>query len=115
MAHQEMSYFTHPRVKAELDELGKLGVLAPVVETADWVSSVAYVWKASGELCLCLDPYDLNNSICMSPHHTPSVNEVAHEFTHSKYFMKLDTRHGYWAVVLDSKSSLLTTFNTPYS
>ena len=28
--------------------------------------------------------------------------------------MKLDARHGYWAIVLDSKSSLLTTFNTPY-
>ena len=26
----------------------------------------------------------------------------------------MDARHGYWAVVLDSKSSLLTTFNTPY-
>ena len=30
------------------------------------------------------------------------------------YFTKLDARHEYWAVVLDSKFSLLTTFNTPY-
>ena len=44
----------------------------------------------------------------------PQWNEVAHEFAHSKYFMKLDAKHGYWAVVLDSKYNLLTTFNTPY-
>ena len=42
------------------------------------------------------------------------MDTVAHEFAHSKYFTKLDARHGYWAVILDSKSSLLTTFNTPY-
>ena len=80
----------------------------------NWVSSVAYAWKESGELCLCLDPHDLNNAICRDHHYTPTVDEVAHEFTHSKYFTKTDARHRYWAVVLDSKSSLLTTFNTPY-
>ena len=42
------------------------------------------------------------------------MDEVAHDFAHSKDFTKLDARHGYWAVVLDPKSSLLTTFNTPY-
>ena len=42
------------------------------------------------------------------------MDEVAYEFAHSKYFTKLDARHGYWAVILDSKSSLLITFNTPY-
>ena len=41
------------------------------------------------------------------------MDKVTHEFTHSKYVMKLDARHAHWAVVLDSKSSLLTTFNTP--
>ena len=52
--------------------------------------------------------------ICRDHHCTPTVDEVAHEFTHSKYFTKLDAIHGYWAAVLDSKSSLFTTFNTPY-
>ena len=73
------------------------------------VSSVAYAWKASGELCICLDLHDQNNAICQDHHCTPTVDEVAHEFAHSKYFTKLD-----WAVILDSESSLLTTFNTPY-
>ena len=104
-APPEISSFHNPRVKAELDKMVKLGVIYPVDEPTDWVSSVAYSKKASGELCFCLDPCDLNNAICRDHHHTPTVDEVAHEFAHSKYFTKFDTRHGYWAVVLDSKSS----------
>ena len=30
------------------------------------------------------------------------------------YFTKLDACHGYWSIVLDEESSLLTTFNSPF-
>ena len=85
----------HPNVKAELDMMVKLGVVTLVDEPTDWVSSVAYAWKASGELHICLDPCDLNNAISRDHQHTPTVDEVAYEFDHSKYFTKLDARHGY--------------------
>ena len=104
----------HPKVKAELDKMVKLGVITPEDEVMDWVSSIAYAWKEPGELHLCLDPHDLNNVICRYHHHTPVVDEIAHDFVHSKYFTMLDARHRYWVVVLDSKPSLFTTFNTPY-
>ena len=32
-----------------------------------------------------------------------------------KYFSLLDAKSGYWHVILDQESSLLTTFNTPWS
>ena len=84
-----------PKVKAELDRIVKFGVITPVDEPTDWVSLVAYAWKASGELCICLDPCDLNNAIGRDHHCIPTVDEVAHEFAHSKYFTRLDARHGY--------------------
>ena len=102
------------KVKAELDKMVKLGVITPVDESTDWVSSVAYALKESGELHPCLDPCDLNNAICRDHHHTPTVDDIPHEFAHSKYFTELDTMHGYWAVIFDSKYSLITTFNTLY-
>ena len=71
----------------------KLGVITPVDEPTDWVSSVAYAWKASGELHICLGPRDVNNSICRDHHCTPTVDEGTHEFSNSKYFTKLDARH----------------------
>ena len=45
-----------------------LDVITPVDEPTDWVLSVAYTWKESGELHLCLDPYDLNNANCRDHH-----------------------------------------------
>ena len=104
----------HPKVKAEVDNMVNLGVITSVDEPNNWVSSVAYAWKASGKVHICVDPCDLNDAICRDHHCTPTVDKVAHEFAHSKYFTKLDARHGYWAIILDSKSSFFTTFNTPY-
>ena len=35
------------------------------------------------------------------------------KFAYSRFFAKLDAHHGYWSIVLDQDSSLLTTFNSP--
>ena len=83
-----------------------------VNEPVDWVSSITYIQKANGKLHLCLDPHDLNEDICCNHHKMPTVEEVAHEFAHSCYFPKLDACHGYWSIILDQDSSLLTTFNS---
>ena len=104
----------HPKVKEHLDKMECLGVINYVDEPTDWVSSFTYVQKENGELCLYLDPHDLNEAICQDHHKTPTVEEVAHEFAHSHYFTKLDTCHGYWSIILDKESSLLMTFNSPF-
>ena len=85
-----------------------------VDEPTDWVSSITYIQKANGKLHLCLDPHDLNEAIHCNHHKTPTVEEVAHEFAHSHYFTKLDAHHGYWSIVHDQESSLLTIFNSPF-
>ena len=91
-----------------------LGVITRVEEPTDWVSSITYVQKANGKLHLCLDPRDLNKAIQHDHHKTPTVEEFVHEFAHSRFFTKLDAHHGYWSIVLDQDSSLLTTFNSPF-
>ena len=47
-------------------------------------------------------------------HKMPTVEEVAHKFANSHYFTKCDGCNGYWSIVLDEESSLLTTFNSPF-
>ena len=103
-----------PKVKEHLNKMECLGVITHVGEPMDWVSSITYVQKANGELHLCLDPCDLNKAICWDRHKIPTVEEVTHEFAHSHYFTKLDAHHGYWSVILDQESSLLTTFSSPF-
>ena len=104
----------HPKVKEHLDKMECLGVITHVDEQMDWVSSITYVQKANGELCLCLDPHDLNEAIHHDHHKTPTVEEVVHKFAHSCFFTKLDAHHRYWSIILDQDSSLLTTFNNPF-
>ena len=89
-----------------------MGVITHMDQPTDWVSSITYVQKASGELCLCLDPHDLNKAIHHDHHKMPTIEEVAHEFAHSHNFTKLDFCHGYWSIILDQESSLLTTSTT---
>ena len=103
-----------PKVKEELEKMEKLGVIKPVDVPTDWVNSLAFSWKESGGLRICLDPRDLNANIRRDHHRIPTVEEVAHEFAGSRYFTKLDARWGYWSIVLDEESSLLTTFNSPF-
>ena len=91
-----------------------MGVITHVDQPTDWVSSITYIQKANGKLHLCLDPHDLNETICCNNHKTPTVEEVAHEFADSHYFTKSDAHHGYWLFVLDQESSLLTAFNSPF-
>ena len=45
-----------PKVKEHLKKMECLGMITCVDEPMDWVSSITYVQKANGELCLCLDP-----------------------------------------------------------
>ena len=96
----------HPKIKEHLEEMEALGVITLVDQPTDWVSSIMYIQKANGELCLCLDPCDLNRAICHDHHKMPTVEEVAHKFANSHYFTTLDTCHGYWSIVLDEESSL---------
>ena len=91
--------------KADLDKMVKLDVITSVDEPMAWVSSVAYAWKESGELCICLDPWDCNNAICRNHCCTPTGDEIAHEFAYSRYFTKLDARHGYWQLSLIPNSA----------
>lgn len=101
-------------IKAELDRMQSLGVIRPVTEPTDWVSSITYVKKADGSLRICIDPKDLNKALKRSHHHTPTLEELTHKFAGAQVFSKMDAKSGYWSVQLHPESQLLTTFNSPF-
>ena len=96
----------------KLDEFLEQEIIIPVTEPTDWVSSLAYSWKANGKLQLCLDPKDLNVAICHDHYHTQTLDEITHKLGNSTHFMKLDGTSSYLCVILNYESSLLTMFNT---
>ena len=50
-------------IENALQEMVDLGIITPVTEPTEWVSSLTYPHKPDGSLCICLDPPDLNKAI----------------------------------------------------
>ena len=101
------------RLKEELDELVGQEIITPVTEPTKWVSSLVLVNKPN-KLRICIDPQDSNKALQRAHYPLPTIEEVATRLSKARVFSQLDAKNGYWQVQLDSESSYLTTFNTPF-
>ena len=90
-----------PLVHEKLDECQEQGIIVPVEEPTDWVSSLTYAWKAKGKLRVCLDPQDINKAIKRDHYKTPTVEEITHQLAGSKKFTKVDGTSSNLCIVLD--------------
>ena len=99
------------RVRKTLDEVDSGGVLTPVTEATDWVSSMVIVQKTSGQIRICLD---LNRTIKREYYPMPTIEEVSTRLKNARLFTVLDAKKGFWQIPLDEKFSMLTCFNTPF-
>ena len=98
--------------KAELDRLVKEGIITEVHEHAEWINFIVPVMKEDGSLRLSLDPKDLNRAIERNQWYARTLDDILPELEQSKYFIVKDATSGFWHILLDLRSSLLTTFNT---
>ena len=99
--------------KAELDRLVREGIITEMHEHTQWINSIVSVVKEDGSLRLCLDPKDLNKAIERNQWYARTVHDILPELAQSKYFTVKDATLGFWHVLFDFRSNLLTTFNTP--
>ena len=81
------------------------GIITPVTESMEWVSSLAYPHKPDVSLHIFLDPRDLNKAIIREHHRAPTVDEIMHKLSGAKVFSKLDAKDGFWSIHLDTPSS----------
>ena len=92
----------------------EIDVIEKVEQPTDWVNSVVYATKPSGELRICLDPKDLNTCVRRPHHYTQVLEDILPHLQGARVFSILDARSGNWNMKLDDESKLLTIFNTPY-
>ena len=102
-------------IQTALDEMEQLGVISkiPTGQPTEWLSNLVYARKSNGKLRICLDPRDLNASIKRTYHRAHTLEEITHKLAGACVFSKLDAKNGYWSIVLDEQSSLLTAFSAP--
>ena len=100
--------------KAQLDRQTKEGIITEVKKHTEWINLMVTVMKPNGSLRLCLDPKDLNKVIERNQWYSRTIDDILPELAKSKFKTLKDAFSGYWHVVLDLVSSLLTMFNTPW-
>ena len=103
-----------PAYKAELHRLTKEGIITEVHEHTGWINSLVPVMKPDGSLRLCLDPKDLNKAIERNQWYSRTIDDILLELANSKCKTLKNATSGYWHILLDLASSLMTTFNTPW-
>lgn len=101
------------KLKEELKRMTELGVITPVTEPTEWVSSLVVVEKPNGSLRVCLDPRNLNKAIKREHYRLPTASDIIHEMAGAKFFTKLDASNAFWQIEVDEESSKLLTFNSP--
>jgi hypothetical protein len=103
------------KVKDKLDDMVKIGVIAPVSTPTAWVSSmVAVNKKDKDDVRICIDPKNLNCAIQREHYPMRTIEDIVKHMPNAAYFTVLDASNAYWQIPLDEKSSYCTTFSTPY-
>ena len=101
-------------LKKEIDRLVAQEILKPADTPADWVSSMVVVMKSNGKIRLCVDPKPLNQALKCNHYPLPVIDDLLPELSKAKIFSVVDAKNGFWHVQLDTDSSYLTTFGTPW-
>ncbi|KAK7110621.1 hypothetical protein V1264_014461 [Littorina saxatilis] len=102
------------KVKGELERLQELGVVTPVNVPTDWVNSLVVTMKPNGKPRLCIDPKPLNKALKRNHYPMKTIDDALEDMVGARYFTHMDAKNGFWHVVMDEESSMLTTFETPF-
>ena len=84
------------KLKQTLEHLTQQGIITPVMEPTDWISSMVVVTKKNEMLRICLDPKDLNHAVRREHYPLPTIEDVATHLHGAKLFIVLDVKNGFW-------------------
>ena len=103
-------------LKNELDKLVKEKILhkVDISELIEWLNTFVCVRKPNGKLRLCLDPTHLNKWIIRLRHSAKLVDDVLYKLNGAKWFTVVNSTSSFFNHKLDTESSKLTTFGTPF-
>ena len=61
--HRKVPITAREKIEQALQHMVDQGIITPVTEPTEWVSSLTYPRKSDGTIRPCLDPRDLNKAI----------------------------------------------------
>ena len=103
-----------PKVKGELECMGKLRVIRRVNVLTKWYRGMVVVPKSDGRICICVKLTKLNQNVQREQHPILSIDHTLAQLGGAQTFSNLDANSGFWQVHLQEDSTLLATFITPF-
>ena len=104
----------HIKIKEELDRMEEEGKICRQYEPTAWCSNMT-VRETPDKFRICLDPSNtINKAIRVPKHPIPRFEDILPQLKGAKCFSVADAMSGFTNIPLDSKSSLATTFHTPF-
>ena len=100
------------KVEEKIAELEKLDIIESVDGPTHFQSPIVVVPKSSGDIRICVDMRQANESVERERFPMPTVEEVLVEMNGSKVFSKLDLNMGFHQLELEENSRDITTFTT---
>ena len=99
-------------IEKELDRLEKEGIIEKV-EHSDWAAPIVPVPKGDGQIHLCGDyKVTVNANLEVDQHPLPKPEDLFMSLAGGQKFSKLDLKHAYQQMMLDSDSRKYVTINT---
>ena len=102
------------QAKSEIDKMLELNVIRPVDIPTEWCFGLTIAFKADGKIRMCVDLTMLNKGVQRELYPLPRVSDMLAQLSVGQLFSKLDANSGFWQIVLEENSQLLTTFLTPW-
>ncbi|KAJ8340235.1 hypothetical protein SKAU_G00348680 [Synaphobranchus kaupii] len=91
-------------LKDELSDLQSRGIIEPVDQSTDWISSLAIVKKPSGKLRICIDPRPLNKALKRSHCPLPTIDDILPDLPKARVFTVCDVKNGKNMLLADTLS-----------
>ena len=78
----------------------QLGGITTEDKTTTFVNSMTYPVKPNGDLCIYINPKDLNKAILREHYKAPTLEEITHKVAGAKV-SKFDAKNGFWSIKLE--------------
>lgn len=102
-----------PLMRKEIYKLIEANIIFPIKHSS-WVANLVPVRKKSGEIKLCVDFRDLNQSSLKDHHPLPSMEQILSRVSGSERFSFVDGFSGYNQVLVKEVDRYKTAFNTKW-
>ena len=103
-----------PKVKAELEQMEREGVISSVWGPTEWCTPMVPVIKKSGDIRSCVHLKHLDESIVRPKFVIPTKKDILSKLSDGTVFSSLDAAIGFRQIPLDSEYVKLTTLITPF-